>query len=276
MRRNRFDATSGLDLFLDAICNTFGGIVFISMLVVVLINATSVSSVEAHKKTLHQDQKRFRELTREKAILLEEIRQQEDAAKILGDSSEVSDLLAKAKVERATATRLSQEITDLTARITENEAKIDRMYQEKRKSIAKEAELKSLQEQLRREVEKRTKKLTVQMETSTVLIERAFFLSGGRLIECNAENVEKTAEGIVAKPGAGIPVSQSSASVIQSQFASYNPKIHYIAIALWEDSFAEWPLVQEAIRHEGFSYRLLLFRDGEKVSTGKTDGKVQQ
>ena len=31
MKRRKLDTTSGLDLFLDTICNTFGGIVFISM-----------------------------------------------------------------------------------------------------------------------------------------------------------------------------------------------------------------------------------------------------
>ncbi|MEO8166385.1 MAG: hypothetical protein ABI619_13420, partial [Betaproteobacteria bacterium] len=41
MRRRTNTDDSSLELLLDTICNTFGGILFISMLVVILLNMTS-------------------------------------------------------------------------------------------------------------------------------------------------------------------------------------------------------------------------------------------
>ena len=41
MSRRRKNDTGSLDLLLDTICNTFGGILLIALLVIVLLNTTS-------------------------------------------------------------------------------------------------------------------------------------------------------------------------------------------------------------------------------------------
>ena len=276
MTRHKFDATSGLDLFLDAICNTFGGIVFISMLVVVLINTTSVSPVENKEKTTLREQKGFAKLTLEKKKLLEEIQQQEEVTKVFGDSSEISELLAKLKVEKATVTRLQQELAKLAQQLGKTKADIDQMSAKRKQRTAKEKELKSLEERLQLEIAKRTKQLTLPTEMSTTLSEQAFFLKDGRLVEVKKENVEIVTDGILPKPGVGIRAVKSNTSNIQADLGRYNPKTHYIAVALWEDSFTQWPIVQAALRRKGFSYRLLLLPKDGKVMAGGSAGKVQR
>ena len=276
MKRRRFDATSGLDLFLDAICNTFGGIVFISMLVVILINSTSISSVNVREEATLQNQKHLKKLMQEKAKLFEEMQQQEEATKILGDSSEVSKLLAKARVERIAATRLEQELANLKKQSAKNKAKSDDASAQQELAAVRKKELESLENKLQREIVKRTKQLTLPTERNTMLVEQSFFMYNGRLMKCRPENYREFTDGVLPKPDVGIRVSKANVSSIQTQFSKHDSEKQYIAVALWEDSFSQWPLVQAAIRREGFSYRLLLLQNNEKISFGKSDGKVQQ
>ena len=276
MKRRKLDATSGLDLFLDTICNTFGGIVFISMLVVVMINTTDVSSVENKETTTLQKKKNFSKMRLEKLKLLKIIQQQEEVTNILGDSSEISELLAKVKAEKATATRLQQELARLAQQLVKTKADVDRISTKRKQRKAKEKKLKSLEKQLQLEIAKRTKQFTLPTEMSTTLSEKPFFLKDGRLVETKKENIEIATDGILPIPGVGIRVSDSNISAIQADLTKYNPKIHYIAVAIWEDSFAQWPIMQSAIRRKGFSYRLLLIPKDGKVMTGGSAGKVQQ
>src|SRR5690606_37642283 len=55
MSRSSSATDDSLDLLLDTICNTFGGVLFISMLVVILLNMSSESiSVEVVPEVSHQ------------------------------------------------------------------------------------------------------------------------------------------------------------------------------------------------------------------------------
>jgi hypothetical protein len=204
------------------------------------------------------------------------VRQHEDATKILGDPSEIPELLAETKVARVTAARLKEELSKLTQQLDKSKTEVNQVSKKEEQHSAKEKELKSLTKQLQREIAKRTKQLALPTETDTSLIEQPFFLKERRLVECKEENIEREADGIMPKPGVGIHVSKPSMPSIQAEFARYNPRAHYIAVVLWEDSFAQWPTVQTAIRRKGLSYRLLLRRENEKVTTGCSSGKVQK
>ena len=275
MKRRRFDATSGLDLFLDAICNTFGGIVFISMLVVILINASSVSSVTDEVKVAPDDPKHYEKLIQEKARLLEDIQRQQEAMKILGDSTETSALLSKARQERVTQTQLHLEINELARQLEQVQAEIRRLSSARDQQTQLRKKLEALEKQLQREITKRTRQLSLPKETRTSLTEQAFFVKDDRLVEYKAENIEKDAGGIIPKPGVGVRVTKADLPEIETEFGQYDPQRHYIAIVLWEDSFSQWPTIQSALRQKGFSYRLILCGKDEKITTGGTSGKVQ-
>ena len=280
MRRRRLDATSGLDLFLDAICNTFGGIVFISMLVVVLINATNVSSVEDPTATPPPDPTRNEELRREQAALDRQIRRLEETAEIVRDSADLTRSLGRIKEERNITGRLRSELDDVTQRLAETNAETDRITEERRRKsetrTAKRKELDILKTRLAQEIAARTKRLAIPFEKATSLTEKPFFLKDGRFAELSPETIERVPGGLRPKSGAGTAVSQSTPpAVVEKVFSAHDPKSHYIAVALWEDSFDRWPVVQRALRRKGFSYRLLLLSKDEVVRTGGTGGKVQ-
>ena len=275
MKRRPFDATSALDLFLDAICNTFGGIVFISMLVVILINASSVSSVTEETKDAPDDPKHYEKLIQEKDRLLEELRCQQETTKILGDSSETAILLSKVLQERNTRIRLQSKINELVRELEKVQAEIRRLSSAKDQQAQLRKKLEALEKQLQREIAKRTRQLSLPKEMGTSLTEQAFFVKDGRLVEYKAENIEKDTDGILPKPGAGVPVTQAELTSIETKFNQYDPQRHYIAIVLWEDSFSRWPTIQSVLRQKGFSYRLIPCGKDEKITTGGTSGKVQ-
>jgi hypothetical protein len=273
MRRHKLDATKGLDLFLDAICNTFGGIVFISMLVVVLINTTSLSSIE---KTTSIDQNSFEDLKKEKAELLEKIVQMEGASRILGDSSEIFKLLQKVKTEKTTSASLRQQHAKLEKQVSKIKSETDKLLDSKKQLEAKKKELNSIEKRLQLLIAKKTKNLKLPKETSSSSNERSFLLKEGRLVRLVDKNIDRSFNGIVPKPGVGIRVSKSNLQKIKAEFAQFNPKTDHIAIAIWEDSFENWPDIQSSIRSEGFSYRIILLQKNEIVRTGASSGKVQQ
>ena len=265
MRRRRFDATSGLDLFLDAICNTFGGIVFISMLVVVMINSTSISSDEDPTDAPPVDAARIEELQREKTALTDEIRRQKEAAEILQGSPDLGDLVEQLKNAQAANRQLQGEIDDIEQRIDQTKDKTD-----------KQKKLAALIDRLNKEIADRTERLSLPVEKSTTLEEKPFFLKGGKLGELRPDTVDTQPDGLLPKPTAGTPILKSTPpDAVEKVFSNCNPTAHYIAVVVWEDSCDRWPVIQKALRRKGFSYRLLLLPKDELVETGGSGGKVQ-
>ncbi len=53
-RRSLMSDTSSLELLLDTICNTFGGIVFVSLLVVILVNMSSRETADTPPEPVTQ------------------------------------------------------------------------------------------------------------------------------------------------------------------------------------------------------------------------------
>ena len=117
-RRRSTQSTSSLDLFLDTICNAFGGIMFISILISILVQmrgeqehdpspAKTISHAEAR---LMEDE--YEQLQRARETLRQEIASQEKL--LVGDSKE--------------------EILDLSNRVEEVQQSID-------KAIEKQSEL---------------------------------------------------------------------------------------------------------------------------------------
>ena len=278
MRRRRLDATSGLDLFLDAICNTFGGIVFISMLVVVLINATNVSSVEDPTATPPPDPTRSEELRREQAALGRQIRRLEETAEIVRDSTDLTRSLGRIKEERTITGRLRSELDDVTQRLAETNAETDRITEERRRKsetrTAKRKELDILKTRLAREIAARTKRLALPFEKATSLTEKALLPQGRAICRVepggpsSASPADSGRSRAPERPSPNPPLPPPSRRCFQHTIRkatilpSLSGKIHSI---VGQSS-------KGALRRKGFSYRLLLLSKDEVVRTGRLPG----
>ena len=115
MRRRREDASS-LELLLDTMCNTFGGVMFIAISLVVVISMVRSASralEENVPRKLEQLQQELARLEREAAESRESVEQRRELAGLLaaGPMREELEMLAaqEAQVRRLTDRKLAQE-----------------------------------------------------------------------------------------------------------------------------------------------------------------------
>lgn len=115
MRRRREDASS-LELLLDTMCNTFGGVMFIAISLVVVISMVRSASralEENAPRKLEQLQQELARLEREAAESRESVEQRRELAGLLaaGPMREELEMLAaqEAQVRRLTDRKLAQE-----------------------------------------------------------------------------------------------------------------------------------------------------------------------
>lgn len=75
MSKHGSPTSDSLELLLDTICNTFGGIVFIALLIVVMLrlSPTKEISAPAREKSLNQAAEKWQQMVSEHLNILEEL-----------------------------------------------------------------------------------------------------------------------------------------------------------------------------------------------------------
>jgi len=288
MRRRRGVESGSLDLLLDTICNTFGGIVFISLLVVILLNMTGEQIVtetvsakdQARLSRLAQD---LEEANRNLKRLQKSLERQEQMASNLG-TSEIESLIRE-------VTRLQSELTEVTSetndtRVETAKTQVETNELELRKRRLQDA-LKKLAELKKKYAEKVAAKLQEfhpPIERLSNKIEMGFYLKNGRLhsfgkllpdgtFALNQEEVEEKQDPLGAvvllpRPGSGLPVvsGRPVSSEIRNRLAEYDPDAHFIHLWVWPDSFDHLASVHEEITRQGLEYRFDPLIEDEHVS----------
>lgn len=289
-----------LELLLDTICNTFGGIVFISMLVVVLLNMsgettsyqppTEESALELQQLTaeLEAAQARLR-------ILHQATRQRDDTIQQLVSKDQL--ILARKLVEaEALRTTRVEETATIAKVIADHQKSVNTISQD---LAERKKELESLQSQLqvqsdsmRQEVESRSQNVTPpKLEELPNHRSIDMILKGGRLVALsrisesgleirNAEELNVSIEGgtefVEPKSGSGVAVAldKSTKAQIQSALNQFNPNRHVIKIWIWPDSFAHYQLIQEVLAESRFRSKLEPVRQDTRLHVGKPTGPV--
>lgn len=293
---SRRAATSGdsLDLLLDTICNAFGGIVFIAMLVAILANqisrdaAPTAPSAES-SRTLRGIRSELTQSETRLTKLRQAVRQKEDLERRFADSESLglldslrslddnSDALLKERSQKLTNVAESQAELVETARELERlaqqlaEAK-QRLLQEKQK-LENEASLRS-----------RTSEVPQQRATQKSAI--PFFLRDGRLSAFAHRNddgqiVQNEAESRIVEeapgkrfieivPGAGLAIATDGSNVaeIAARLADFDRTQHFLSIFVYKDSFVHFESVKNEMIRGGFEYHLVPFPDDAKVYIG--------
>ena len=296
------DTTQGgsLDLLLDTICNTFGGVLFISMLVVVLLNLTGhqvaieppseaaqadlvewrqrlTESNEEMKRlqTAFEDQEQIEDLVLEPGLkqLVEQLEVSEETRQNLlqGKNAELEEI-GKSQTDINTA---AQELKDLDVAMARARDKLDLIEQE-----------------LAREIEKRTRAAKLPTPRVTTKAEVPFFLMKGRLtayakrdpegnlVPNSAEYEErKDAAGktyVQPKAGAGTAVDPAgrNRAALAGKLGAFDPNKHYLAIFVWPDSFEHFGVVRDLMVDKRFEYRLVPFPENGKIYIGAAEGDV--
>ncbi len=286
------DEQSSLELLLDTITNTFGGILFLAMLVVILLQISSqrqprpappralVLELATARNDIEALRSRKAELNR--AISLQDTlatqlkapldRQDIDAIRRLREQCRVDsdDCLALTKqlVEKQqVVNRLAQTIQDLNKRLE-----------------LKQQDAARAQDQLEQEINRRTTTAKLPKLHITRKAEIAVVVRYARLYfvhRCatslhdhrpNLEDMIVLAQDgdsveLTPKPYAGLAIGEGP-----NWRASLQKRLHdlpaaeaYLAIAVWEDSFASFIPLKNVLVAMGYEYRVLPIRNNGQV-----------
>lgn len=302
MGRRRRESASSLDLLLDTICNTFGGVVFMAILVVVLLRMTSETHGDAPPDAERQEALAALEARREEAAArLATLRQAADQqAKLLAQVTKPENQPALAKLDETKRQRdkLNQERLNRLGEISQAQIEINRVATE---MATLDASLKvlpdkvaKLESALANEVAARSQAARLPMQRDTDKDEAPLLVREGRLhtvylfgddgtVVFNSAECEEhkgQVREVTTRPGSGLKLDDSDAvrREIEVRLANLEADSFYLAIFVWPDSFAEFRKLKEVIVDRRFEYRLVPMRADGKVVMGaasQAPAKVQ-
>jgi len=282
MRRARKRADSSLELLLDTICNTFGGVLFLAILVIILLQMTgnpqaADSTDRATEAEVLQMQQQLAEARAEVARLqLVAVEHNEMLHRLARpDQREAIERLKDLRRQSEELLARRQAATD---EIREQQAETDRLTAEQGRleteTAAADKELAAVEAARKLEVASRTQTAKLPRVRISTKDEVALMLRGGRLylmatrgplgqLELNqAECIEqRSANGteIMPKPGAGseIRLDGGSRAAIAQRLGTFAADDCYLAVFVWADSFAQFREVKHAMVASGFEYKLV-------------------
>lgn len=292
MTRVRIQQEGSLELLLDTICNTFGGVLFISILVVVLLNMagqkvtedppdaqTQAKLVDA-QINLDQRQAEIRKL---RAALspfqyIEDESDSEALRKLLAD-------LRATEAERAAAIEKRNQMLNEMSKLqiktndTLSEAKQIREQREKlQRQLAAVQKQVTLEKAKRsRETKPGTTRKTGKQEIVTFLRQGRFCSYGsidssGNLVPNPAEYTQQQDEVgtyIEPRPSGGIVVNTSGGnSSVRRKLTRFNRNKYYLAIYVWPDSFSHFAPLKDILLKEKYEYRLVPMDIDQKIYIG--------
>jgi hypothetical protein len=304
MPRKRKSVDS-LELLLDTICNTFGGVLFIAILVVLLLQtrgedaaaetpeppgspeeylelANRLDTVTTELSTLDRlqagQQQMIRQFAPDDVRELLETRQLLNADLDRARSARDQAAVNNAK-ELASLSETREKIDQFERSIEETHAETARLQQkldEDRKSRQKELRLPVVH------TEHTKSEIGLIVRYGRAYLWHEYDQSGNRL-GLNLDEfvvVEKTFMGVVArpKPTAGIVLNDSpeTREAIKRRLQQFSPSKHVIAIIVRPDSYGVFRFLKDVVTDLGFEYRLIpVSATGPVQDRGGTGGRVQ-
>ncbi|HUG91481.1 MAG TPA: hypothetical protein VML55_11635 [Planctomycetaceae bacterium] len=293
------DADNGsLDLLLDTICNTFGGVLFISMLVVILLNMSSRQAALTPPDA--SAQAALVELERARSQTAAELRTLRDALSVQQqlerriDDPGLREAVRRLREERDARTTRTAQADAARSRISQAQIDVNRValslaeLQAARTRAA--ATLEQVDREMAREMAVRTRTARLPKLRQTTKTEVPFFLRQGRLcafarrtptggLARNADEavIRTDAAGVqtvepVVPAGSLVNPAASSHADIEQKVAQFDKDRHFITLVVWPDSFAEFAVVKEILVRQQFEYRLLPWPDDEPITFGRSAG----
>ncbi|MEZ6122590.1 MAG: hypothetical protein R3C49_05365 [Planctomycetaceae bacterium] len=294
-RRTAGDSTESLELLLDTICNTFGAVIFISMLVAVLVGQTARSQPTAQSETdpvadaatVQADILAAQEKLR---VLTSQMRQQE-LVKERFASEESRQLAGRIQQQTEARVRLMEQKSDAVQEVTQTNSQNALMQQQLEQHRAEydatQRRNQELREELKRLQELSSRTARIPQVRKTTKDSVVYAIDDGRLFrvttpdlavdrnDCDV-NREDGVNVVRPKPGAGVPIptdaaAANSSGTVRDHFKGANPKTQFIQLFVSRDSFAEFLTVKDTMVELGIEYEVLITEDDTvKLSIGSS------
>jgi len=291
MARRHAVLPSSLDLILDIVCNTFGCVVLLSLLVALMGRGT-VRTLE-HKLQTLKERVYVAQMQYENRMLQTELMALKSALQNLPS-------------EMASSAELGQKLQEQLSRVTKELEFLEKTVLDAKKQHHQlEKELQALEgtnQELRVQLQHLKNRLVQQVEEFRLSTERQnpgisfvfVVIRFGRVyvwhqydsalkrVGPNLEDfvvVGESSEGILTLPRVdrGIPLTEPDAAQrVRQRLKTFPPKRWAIDVAMWEDSFDHWGMLRRILVEDGYYYRMLLMKEGQTlVDRAGRDSLVQ-
>ncbi|HQX54100.1 MAG TPA: hypothetical protein PLR25_29565 [Planctomycetaceae bacterium] len=283
-----------LDLLLDTICNTFGGILFIAMLVVILTNKASQDAAPStptaeSSRTLRKLRGELTESESRLTKLRRAVRQKEDLERRFADPESLA-LLESLRSLDENSDSLMHERAEKLSDVAESQADLEdtaRKLEQLAEQMAQARErLRKEKENLEREASVRARTSAAPQQRTTQKLPLVFFLKGGRLSsyasrDTDGSLVHNEAETKVTEEAPGkkyvepvsgsglvVAIDDSNAEEIARRLSGFDKQRFHLTVFVFKDSFGQFESLKNQMIRSGFEYRLLPIPDDAKVYIG--------
>ncbi|MDZ4847696.1 MAG: hypothetical protein SGI77_00235 [Pirellulaceae bacterium] len=297
-RRSANTGPGSLDLFLDTICNTFGGIIFMAILLSILVQLRS----ETDDASLITDKKISKAEAAQYSAELERLdsnrRQLEMAVQLLeqkiptDEQSGSQSLLQKLNETRRRLTKAIDQQKSLSERLSDirsDNQRLDLETHELNEQLEKAtAALEAKTQALDEELDARKQKIQLPRVRDTFKRNLIILMRYGKLYTVYASNGAGFNKTHVAASNQGKKVNpiRSAGWEIQSKadrleveqlLQGHQPTNEFISLAVWQDSFEAFAEVKKLFIEHGFEYQLIPvdFPDGITLGNSNTVPQVQ-
>lgn len=306
--RRRSAPPDSLELLLDTICNTFGGVLFLAILIAVLIRtsskiqdrpdeeappATPVSAEEWYKAEANLQKALSEREALEKAI--------ERQTALLGEIAgpEFQEALGKQKIRDEARRKLLEQHREALGELAELQEKLEGLDAELAGLDRSLADLPRHIEDAKKELEKqiaaRTQasrmsrtRTTSKREVSGILRYGRFYLwhhydEHGNRLGVNTDDMlilEENADEYLVEPkpfgGAVVADNPAATAALSRILARFDRDKRYLGVVVYPDSFKQFGYLKKLFIERGFEYRLMPTEPGERiVDRGGRGGRVQ-
>lgn len=282
---------ASLDLILDTVCNTFGCILLLALLVSILARHAG-SRIRQSLETLQLQARWQSEWDRYQAM----------QAEWQALSEQLADLPPGSETLGRQEQSLRDECRQLVEEIGRLEAQRQELQQQHVRAKHQTEDLRHALDRVREQLDQAAKSLAEKKDEVVLSTEREAFgklwvvliVRFGRLYVWHRYNalglraglntdeflvVGRERDGILTqpKPYAGVPLDAPDAEArVAKRLRAFQPKAHALDVAVWPDSFAEFAVLRRVAVRMGFEYRLVPMSEGEPLwDRGGSDSRVQ-
>ncbi len=306
MRRRQRASSDSLELLLDTICNTFGGILFIAILVIIMLQMSSERSVSNETVTsevIVQHQQlttRSSHLKQELSRLQETLASQKQTLDLMAPA-ETAQLLDKRtqnekRLERNLSKQDQLQVKIETSR-TQAEQVESNMENAQRSLTQTESTVKALKQKLEEEQEKRLTEMNTTLLRSNsnkkqivvVIQYDRFYIwhrysPSGRRMGLNTDDFVVLGNDdlhfleTTPNPTAGTPLTDSpqTTAEIRRRLQHFSAQEDYFAVIVRPDSFDTFRIFRDSTISMGFEYQLEPSTNERSfVDRGGEGGRVQ-
>lgn len=306
------DATDALELFLDTICNAFGGIIFISLLVCVMLQLSGEvigakpgdPVYEARLKAQLEDiQGEIEKLTAVRQTQIKQlplVKSDTDPELIekytkLSEQQVKLDEIKNRLIKALGVIRIEVETSGkYLAKLVEKKDKLEKEHAILATTIKKQKDAEShVKLRVPQSRTSRKRQIGVLLSGGRMSFVSKFNDRGARVAYNNADVKITEAPGAGGKvkaisPRAGrgttIENTEAFAGRLANVLAKFNAKpgpgrdeaaCHYFMTAVWPDSHKQFEILRDMLTERGFGYGLILMKEGESVPVGSSVGEEQ-